>query len=143
MNARLILSERSGRWAAAMRVELAAAGVRLWEAGPRPNLAEWMAESPAGFLVLELTPKNGARLLDVLVELHGCWRGARAAVVADRSLAHWEWLLREAGAVHFLTSPRKLGPLVDLACRHLAAAPAPRQPFTERIWSGLPWSRPA
>lgn len=141
MTARLTIVERSGHWAAAMRVELAATGVRLWEAGPRPNLQELMAEAPAGFLVLELTRKNAARVLDTLVELHRSWRGARAAVVADRSLADWEWLMREAGAVHFLTSPRKLGPLVDLACRHLAAAPVPQQTLSERIWAGLPWGK--
>lgn len=122
-----------------MRVELAATGVRLWESGPRPALPDLLAEAPGSFIVFELTPKNGAWLIDVLVELHRCWPGARAAVVADRSLTEWEWLVREAGAVHFLTSPRKLAPLVEVACRHLAAAPAPRQTLPERIWAGLPW----
>ncbi len=124
-----------------MRVELAATGVRLWEIGPRPVLAEVLAEAPAGFLVLELTGKNGSWLVDTLVELQRHWRGARAAVVAERSLAEWEWLMREAGAVHFLTSPRRLAPLIDLACRHLAAAPVPRQTLSERIWASLPWGQ--
>jgi len=124
-----------------MRVELAPAGVRLWEIGPRPVLADVMAESPAGFLVLELTAKNASWLVDSLVELPRQWRDARAAVVAERSLAEWEWLVREAGAVHFLTSPRRLAPLIDLACRHLAAAPMPRQTLSERIWTSLPWGQ--
>ncbi len=141
MTARLIIAERSGCWAAAMRVELAATGVRLWEAGSRPRLTEVLAEAPASFLVVELTAKNASWLLDALTELPRCGPDARAAVVADRSLADWEWLMREAGAVHFLTSPRKLAPLVDLACRHLAAAPAPRQTLSERIWTSLPWGK--
>ncbi len=140
MTARLIIAERSGRWAAAMRTELVDTGVRLWEAGPRPDLAEVVAEAPASFLVLELTAKNAPWLLDALAHLPRRWPGVRAAIVADRSLADWEWLMREAGAVHFLTSPRKLATLVDLACRHLAAAPAPRQTFFERIWASLPWN---
>ncbi len=122
-----------------MRVELAATGVRLWETGPRPNLSDELAGAPASFLILELTAKNGRWLIDTLTELQRHWPGVRAAVVADRPLTEWEWLMREAGAVHFLTSPRKLAPLVELACRHLAAAPAPRQSLPERIWSSLPW----
>ena len=50
---------------------------------------------------------------------------ARLAVVADRSLAGYEWLMREAGAVHFVCSPRQVGPLAQLACRHLAQVPPP------------------
>lgn len=139
MTARLMIIERSGCWAAAMRIELAATGVRLWEAGPRPNLSDAIAEAPASFLIFELTARNGRWLIDTLKELHRRWPGVRGAVVADRSLAEWEWLMREAGAVHFLTSPRKLAPLVELGCRHLAAAPAPRQSLPERIWASLPW----
>ena len=139
MAARLMIAERSGGWAAAIRIELAETGVRLWEAGPRPKLPLLLAETPASFLVLELTVKNPPRLLDVLAQMQRGWPDARAAVVADRSLAQWEWLMREAGAVHFLTSPRKLAPLVELACRHLAAAPTPQQTLPERIWSSLPW----
>lgn len=134
-----MIAERSGGWADAMRVELAETGVRLWEAGPRPELAEVVAEAPGSFLVLELTPKNAAWLLDALVDLQRAWPRVRAAVVAGRSLGAWQWLMREAGAVHFLTSPRQLAPLVDLACRHLAAAPVPQQTFSERIWASLPW----
>jgi len=141
MAARLIIAEHSGGWAAAIRIELAETGVRLWEAGARPVVSSLLAEAPASFLVLELTVKNPPRLLDVLGEMQRGWPDARAAVVADRSLAQWEWLMREAGAVHFLTSPRKLAPLVELACRHLAAAPIPQQTLPESIWSSLPWGK--
>ena len=61
------------------------------------------------------------------------------AVVADRQWADYEWLMREAGAVHFVCSPRRVGPLAQLACRHLAQVPPPQQSLTERIWAALPW----
>jgi hypothetical protein len=32
--------------------------------------------------------------------------------------------------------------VVDLACRHLAAAPVPQHSFSERIWATLPWAVP-
>ena len=72
----------------------------------------------------------------------GCPRDyplARWAAVAARPLAHWQWLLREAGAVDFVVSPRRLGPLAQAICRHLASVPPPPQSLTERIWAGLPW----
>jgi len=55
-------------------------------------------------------------------------------------LAGYEWLLREAGAVHFLCSPRQCGPLADLACCHLSQAPPPPRSLTQQIWAGLPWA---
>jgi hypothetical protein len=64
---------------------------------------------------------------------------AEVAVVAARSLAGWQWLVREAGAVHFSCSPRQLGPLAEMACRHLASVPLPPQSLTDRILAGLPW----
>lgn len=139
MTARLIIAERFGGWATAIRIELAETGVRLWEVGPRPKVPSLLAGAPASFLILELTVKNPPRLLDMLAQIQRDWSDTRAAVVADRSLAQWERLMREAGAVHFLVSPRKLAPLVKLACRHLAAAPTLRQTLSERIWSSLPW----
>ena len=139
MTARLIIAERSGFWAAALRIELQETGVRLWEAGPRPALPDLLAESPASFLILELTAGNAAWTVDALEQLEFRWPDVRAAIVAHRNLAEYEWLLREAGAMHFLTSPRRLAPLVDLACRHLAAAPTPKQTLSDRIWATLPW----
>ena len=58
--------------------------------------------------------------------------GPGAVMVAARAL-------REAGAVHFLCSPRGVGLLARLACRHLAQIPSPPQTLTERIWTSLPW----
>ena len=66
---------------------------------------------------------------------------ARVAVVADRSLAPGEWLMREAGAVHFTTSPRRLGSLAAAVGRHLEQVPRPPQGLAERIWATLPWGR--
>jgi hypothetical protein len=64
---------------------------------------------------------------------------ARLAVVAGRELAAAEWLLREAGAVHFLTSPRQLAGLMRTARRHLEAVPRPQSSPAEETWAALPW----
>lgn len=136
--ARLIVCERSGSWALALRRELTA-GFRI---RPTRSLAEtWetLEQAPASFLVLELTAGLAEALLARLLRLDREYPLARAAVVADRGLSAYEWLLRQAGAVHFACSPRRLAPLAAVARRHLAAAPQPDRDAVERIWSGLPW----
>jgi ActR/RegA family two-component response regulator len=137
--ARLIVCERTGRWAVALRRELADAGVRVHEARAVADAWQMLAESPGSFLVVELTAANAEGLLRRLTRLERDFPLTRVAVVADRALAAYEWLLREAGAVHFTCSPRRLRPLAEAACRHLAQVPAPQQSLGERIWATLPW----
>ena len=136
--ARLIVCERTGRWAVALRSELAGAGARVWETRLLDDCWSELANSPASFLVLELGG-NVSDLLSRMARLPRDFPAARLAVVADRSLAGHQWLMREAGAMHFLCSPRQVGPLAQLACRHLAQVPPPPQSLTEQIWASLPW----
>ena len=138
MPAKLIVCERTGQWAVALRRELANAGVRVWETRTLADCWNELAESPASFVVLELGG-DVAGLLDRMARKPCEFPSARLAVVADRSLADHEWLMREAGAVHFLCSPRQVGPLAQLACRHLAQVPPLQQSLTDRIWANLPW----
>jgi hypothetical protein len=98
-----------------------------------------LAASPASFVVLELGG-DVAEVLRRLVRQPREFPGARVAVVAERRQAAYEWLMREAGAVHFLCSPRRVGPLAQMACRHLAQVPPLQQNITERIWASLPWT---
>ena len=137
--ARLIVCERTGEWSAALRVELAESGLRLWECRRLAEAWSALAESAGAFVIAEVTRENIGELLQRLSWLDRDYPLARAAVVADRGLAPYEWLVREAGAVHFLTLPRRLGPLARLALRHLANVPVPEQSLIERIWATLPW----
>ena len=136
--AKLIVCERTGRWAVVLRRELAEEGVRVWETRTLTDCRAELAENPASFVVVELG-KNAAGLLRLLANQPRQFPAARLAVVADRSRADYEGLMREAGAVHFLCSPRRVGLLARMACRHLAQAPPPQQGLAERIWASLPW----
>ena len=149
---RLIVCERTGEWTAALRRELAPVcdhpnadgGVKIWECRRLAEAWTALAETRAAFLVAEATSKNLGELVERVSWLRRDFPQARAAVVADRSLAKCEWIVREAGAIHFLTSPRQLPPLVGLVVRHLAnpGAPGlPAQTLTEQIWASLPWAR--
>ena len=136
--AKLIVCERTGRWAVALQRELAEAGVRVWETRTLADCRDELVESPASFAVIELGANVGG-LLRLLARQPRQFPAARLAVVADRSRADHEWLMREAGAVHFLCSPREVAVLARLACRHLAEVPPPQQSLADRIWTSLPW----
>ena len=138
--AKLIVCERTGRWAIALRRELAEAGVRVWETRTLADCRDELVENPASFAVVELGA-NLRGLLRLLASQPRRFPVARLAVVADRSQADYEWLVREAGAVHFLCSPRQVALLARLACRHLAQVPPPQQTLAKRIWTGLPWGQ--
>ncbi len=137
--AKLIVCERRGRWAVALRRELAEAGVRVWETRTLADCRDELVANPASFAVIELGANVGG-LLRLLARQPRQFPRARLAVVADRARADYQWLMREAGAVHFLCSPREVAVLARLACRHLAEAPPPQQTLAERIWAGLPWA---
>lgn len=137
--AKLIVCERTGRWAVALRRELADVGIRVWETRTLADCRDELLNSPASFAVVELGANTG-RLLHFLARQSHQFPAARLAVVADRSQADHEWLMREVGAVHFLCSPRQVALLARLACRHLAQVPPPQQNFADRIWASLPWA---
>ena len=135
----LIVCERFAHWAVALRRELVHTGVRVWETRNLTQCWDALADAPAGFAVVELTAAAADDLLRRMARLPREFPLVRTAIVADRSLADYEWLLRESGAVHFTCSSRQLAPLAEMACRHLAQVPVPRQSLTERIWNSLPW----
>jgi hypothetical protein len=162
----------------ALRRELAATGVRVWETRTLAGCREELERSPASFVALEVAG-DLTGLLRFMVRQSRDFSAARLAAVAgqgrgerdgkdketsrqgdketyeSRSAAEspWprrpsplsslpsplSWLVREAGAVHFVDSVRQVGLLARLAWRHLAQVPPPQQTLTERIWAGLPW----
>jgi hypothetical protein len=137
--ARWIVSECSGRWAIGLRREPGCAGIRLYETRSVADGWSMLEQFPSSFLVAELTRTNARPLLERMAELERSYPLARVAVVAERSLADYEWLAREAGAVWFAASTRELGPIVAIAVRHVQLAPAPQGTLVQRIYSSLPW----
>jgi hypothetical protein len=138
--ARLIVCERAGAWAVELRRELDDTGVRVWETRNLDDCWAMLAETPGAMLIVELTEPGLTRLLPRMTALPRQFPMARIAIVAPRELRGYEPLMREAGAVHFVVSPRQTAALAQLALRHLASVPLPLRSMAERIWDGLPWS---
>ncbi len=124
-----------------MRKELADSSVKTFECRRLEEAWAALAGTNTAFLIAEANSGNLSDLVERLKWLRRDFPHARAAVVADRSLADREWLMREAGAIHFLTSPRELSPLTKLVVRHLANLPQATQTVAEQIWGSLPWTR--
>jgi hypothetical protein len=138
---RLVVCERTGRWALALRRELAGAGLRVWETRSPDDCGSVLVESPASFVVLELSEEQIEEILDSTRKWQAEFPLFRFAIVADRDLAPYKWLMQEVGAAEFICSMRKTGALARTACRHLAQVPSLPQSLTERIWANLPWGR--
>lgn len=136
--ARLIVCEKTGRWAVGLRRELGKAP-RVYETRSLADCWDELAASPASYLVLEATEANIEMLTSRLAEVRVRFPLATAIVCGERAMARYEWLLREAGAIHAVFSPRELAPAARLAARHLAAVAEPPIPLRERVWERLPW----
>lgn len=138
---RLIVCEQSARWAVALERELGPSGPRVHQARNLAECWEMLAAATTSFVVVELGRANFEALLDRLAQSGRQYPLARVAVVTDRRLAAAEWLMREAGAVHVATSPRRLAPLAQVARRHLAQAPRPQRTLAQQVWAELPWQK--
>ena len=139
--ARLILCEKTTRWAVALRRAL---GDRQHVLSQTRSLAECsreLAASPASLVVVECTADN----LEPLLVAAGQWSRqflhARFVAALDDSLAPAEALVREAGAIGVVRSSRHVRSLARLALRHLARAPSRELPLCEAIVERLPWAR--
>lgn len=136
-----IVCERTGRWAAALRRELEAGDDSVRETRHAEELtAAIEASTLATVVVVELRREGLSGLLDALVAAERRGPHVLAVAVADEELAGVEGLAREAGAVHFVTSPRRMSELVALGQRHRARVPARVESLRQRIWAELPWN---
>jgi hypothetical protein len=138
----VIVCERKGAWAAGLRRHLPRE-VRLRETRVLADCASALAEAPGSLVVLELTLAHLDGVLEFLGDVESRYPLAAVVVVADRSLEPYEGLFREAGAVHFATSPRTADALARLAARHLARLPQQTGTLAARIWTSLPWPEAA
>ena len=135
---RMIVCERRDVWAPALRRALGDAILLL----PTRSLTECageLAAAPGSLVAVELTVRIAAALAAFVGRTNDRMTPTRVIVLAERKLAEYEWWMREAGAVHFETSPRKLGVLSGLIARHARDVVPPPASLRDRIWMRLPW----
>jgi len=138
--ARLIVCERTNFWAAALARRLADPEFQIRNTRSLEECHAELTAAPASLVVLELWERNLDGVLARLAAWNELFPLARAAVVAERRLSAYDELVREAGAVDFVSAPRRLGSLTGIARRHWRRLPASMADPAERIWQGLPWA---
>jgi DNA-binding NarL/FixJ family response regulator len=142
----LLICETTGDWAALI-VRGLPISVRLMETRSLSEVWPRLAPAAAGVVLLELTTERASQTLAALVRLERDFPHLAAVVLTDRSLAAWEEICREAGAVHFVVSPRNIHQVIELICRqaavvkqNLPAEDDQTMPLEDKILAELPWS---
>lgn len=121
-SAPLIVCERTGDWAMHLRRALAQHKVPLREVRSLLECDEQLLESPESCLFLALDVGRQADVVDFVAAWSDRFPRCRIVIGAPRDQAGYEPLFREAGAVHFVTSPRDLAATATIIERHLARA---------------------
>lgn len=137
--ARLIVFEKTGQHAAAVRRANGGDGQRVYEVRGWSECVRELTASPHSLLVVEAAAGQGDLAVRRLVELRRLFPHSIAIVAAGPELTEWEWLFREAGAVEVVLAAAQWPAAIRIALRHLAAAPQPEMTAREAIWSRLPW----
>jgi hypothetical protein len=137
-----IICERTGSWATALRRHLPR-DLRLRETRNLADCRGELAAAPASLVVVEVSESNLAAVVELAVDVERMFPWARMVAVASRGCEAWEWLLREAGAIHFTTSPRTADTLARLAARQTARIPTARGTLVAEVWDSLPWPESA
>jgi hypothetical protein len=123
--AKLIVCERSGRWATALRRSLVDndaedSEIDIVETRSVSDCRDELVAAPESLVVLEISPANTAAAVELLTYIDRWFAISRSLVVADRAHSSFEPIAREAGAIDFLTSPRQLPRTVGATRRHFA-----------------------
>jgi hypothetical protein len=140
MTARLIICEKSGHWAAALRRAAGSRGLPIGEVRSPEQAQRELAQRPASIVAIEVSAATLAKTLSQAVAWRIRYPAAQFLLLAEPELAAIEPELREGGALHVVYSTRDLAATVRLIRRHLARAPRPQLSLEESIWAALPWS---
>ncbi|HUE72694.1 MAG TPA: hypothetical protein VMP01_17545 [Pirellulaceae bacterium] len=139
MTARLIICEKSGHWAAALRRAAGRHELPIGEVRSPEQAQRELAQRPASILAIEVSAASVAKTASQVAAWRIRYPAAQFLLLADPDLNSLEPELREAGACHVVYSTRDLAATVRLIRRHLARAPRPHLSLEESIWAALPW----
>jgi DNA-binding response OmpR family regulator len=113
----VVICESDGQWAAGLRRELQPERVRLRETRRLIDCQRELEEADAGLVLIEWSAARRAELADFVDRISRRFPRTCIVVLAQRNAAGDERIAREAGAIHFTSSPRALGPVVRLIRR--------------------------
>src|SRR5688500_5853901 len=118
---RLIVCEKTGRWAAA--VQAALPGLRLAEVRSLTQCQRELDASPQSIAAVEVAAESLEVILRWLVQMSSRYPDARLVALLVPELESAEALLREAGVVEVLTSTIEAPQLAGMAARQARLFP--------------------
>jgi hypothetical protein len=157
LTTQVIVLEHDGHWAAELRHELGRSrsnslhpdsmpprheAVRVIEIRSWDEIWQRLAHDPAALVAAELTDTNPDSVLAALSRMDRQFPQAAMLILTNRQLVPYRRLLREAGALHFVTSPRRLGEMMQILVRRCGKSSAAIEATgrTDEILGNLPWS---
>ena len=138
--AKFIVFERVSDWSLVLRPRLAEHGILLREVRSLAECQLCLIDFPASMLAMELTTNNVMSIINGITELTQKAPLARVVILARYNCAHLEWMLREAGVIEFVLSPRRLEAIVEVAKRHFRSLPTNEGAIMKQLGIQLPWS---
>lgn len=138
-SARIIVCEKTGRWAASLRCMPQLASVSIWETRMLSECAARLRESPASVLVVETVGDNLSDLCRWMVKQTDRFADMRSVIVFSPPGRPAEAVLRTAGAHHVVGNVVELNRLAHWIARHVAQAPSNRASVRQWTWARLPW----
>lgn len=142
MTIRLLLCEKSGRWAIGWKRALARSEWRgIQQVRSLMQCEQALVENPARIAAVEVTAENAEFALAALAAWRVRWPQCRTLALLTPPLEPWTPWLLDAGALAVATSTRDLPRLTRLVKRFAAENPLtePELPLREGIWRRLPW----
>jgi hypothetical protein len=136
---RLIVCERTTRWAIALRAALAGPP-RLVETRSLSQCAAELAQSPASLAAVETTGANLGLVLELLDHMSQRFPRARAVALIEPELLPAAVLLREAQAIDVLAWAHEAPRVARLARRQFDLAPRRQLGLHELVAQRMPWA---
>lgn len=136
----LIVCEKSGRWALALRAALRG-DLPLVETRAPSQCSEALLAAPTALAAVAVTPQSLASMVELIGRISRDFPAARVLALLEPGAESAEPLLREAGAADVFLSPQQAAAIAGLAQRHAALSPAARLPLRAASAARLPWQR--
>lgn len=137
---RIIVCEKTGKWATSLRMVLSDLQAKMTETRSLMDLLQSVEACPTALVAMELSALRFEAQLCCLLELARRYPRTQTIVLAERGMRHYELAVREAGAAHFLCSPRSLLAVGRLIRRHMSyGVQEQTSDLHQSLWNRLPW----
>jgi len=137
--ARVILCEKNGTWAVALRRELSLWAIRVYETRSHGQCLEEAALSPHSFIAVEVMLDSVESSHRFVARLRGEFPSSSVVILGTPDTEPYEFALREAGAIFATFSPRRLSNVATLAHRHLTSVAESASSIRDSVFENLPW----